>query len=440
MAAKSSIVGKSPVIESVLRLIRIYAASPATVMVTGESGTGKELVAQSLHQQSQRATRPFIPVNCAAIPRDLLESELFGHRKGAFSGAIADRTGRFELANGGTLFLDEIGDMSFDMQSKLLRVLQERVVDPVGGTRQISIDVRVVAATHRDLEAEVTAGRFREDLYYRLNVLPITLPSLRERTEDLPLLAQHFAKLHALPGCPPIVCNADLLDLFARYAWPGNIRELSNLMQRLAILFPSATLGRLDIPEQVLPTRMRALLKEAPTVVSAAARPTSTAVAHAPRHPETAQEAMDLTVAAPTAHTNPSTETTADAGSSDKKGDSASAAPESVLPAPPSRPSTSSTERIAQAQAWNAGQPNPVDDIILIANGRLDFPEEGVALKAQLAEFERKLIHHALTRTQGNISRTAQLLNLQRTTLIQKLNKINREGVDGIEPESSDLL
>ncbi len=440
MAAKSSIVGRSPVIESVLRLIRIYAASPATVLVTGESGTGKELVAQSLHQQSQRATRPFIPVNCAAIPRDLLESELFGHRKGAFSGAIADRTGRFELANGGTLFLDEIGDMSFDMQSKLLRVLQERVVDPVGGTRQISIDVRVVAATHRDLEAEVAAGRFREDLYYRLNVLPITLPSLRERTEDLPLLAKHFAGLHAQPGCAPITCEGDLLELFARYPWPGNIRELSNLMQRLAILFPGAMLRRADIPEQVLPARMRALLKEAPAGDGAVAGAPVMTEAGALPQPQPMAETRVVRRAAPETAESPINRPAPLEPMMDQGAQNLPEAPRPAQISAEVAPGSRNGEPSAPEQAWNAGQPNPIDEIILIANGRLDFPEEGVELKAQLAEFERKLIYHALSRTQGNISRTAQLLNLQRTTLIQKLNKINRDTVDGIEPEPSDLL
>jgi sigma-54 specific flagellar transcriptional regulator A len=440
MAAKASIVGKSPVIESVLRLIRIYAASPATVLVTGESGTGKELVAQSLHQQSQRSTRPFVPVNCAAIPRDLLESELFGHRKGAFSGAIADRTGRFELANGGTLFLDEIGDMSFDMQSKLLRVLQERVVDPVGGTRQISIDVRVVAATHRDLEAEVAAGRFREDLYYRLNVLPITLPSLRERTEDLPLLARHFAHLHAQPGCAPTACNGDLLDLFGRYAWPGNIRELSNLMQRLAILFPGAALSRADIPEQVLPTRMRALLKETPPAGGVTARSGTTADAAEPRPAEPITDSAATSAARAETLGVPTSVAAEHTQALDKANSSAQAASAEATLAGRAGASAGTADPVAATQTWAAGQPNPIDEIILIANGRLDFPEEGVEMKAQLAEFERKLIHHALSRTQGNISRTAQLLNLQRTTLIQKLNKINREAIDGIEPEPSDLL
>ncbi|MEN9768416.1 MAG: Nitrogen assimilation regulatory protein, partial [Pseudomonadota bacterium] len=186
MTVPHPFIGKSPAAQAVRTLIDRVANSQATVLITGESGTGKELVARALHEQSQRHGGNFVPINCAAIPKDLIESELFGHRKGAFTGAMADRVGRFELAHGGTIFLDEIGDLPLDMQVKLLRVLQERQVDPVGGSKPVAIDVRVVAATHRDLEAEIAAGRFREDLYYRLNVLPLHTCPLRERPEDLP--------------------------------------------------------------------------------------------------------------------------------------------------------------------------------------------------------------------------------------------------------------
>jgi sigma-54 specific flagellar transcriptional regulator A len=187
-------IGSSESAQTLRNLIATMANSNATVMITGESGTGKELLARLLHEQSDRCGANFVPINCAAIPKDLLESELFGHRKGSFTGAVADRIGRFELAHGGTIFLDEIGDMSLDMQVKLLRVLQERTVDPIGGTRQVQVDVRVIAATHRDLDTEIEAGRFREDLYYRLNVLPMVTPALRERNTDVPELLTFFAK------------------------------------------------------------------------------------------------------------------------------------------------------------------------------------------------------------------------------------------------------
>ena len=199
MKSPSFFIGTSPIAQALRRLVTTISNSNATVLITGESGTGKELLARSLHEQSDRVGGTFVPINCSAIPKELLESELFGHRKGSFTGAVADRIGRFELAHGGTIFLDEIGDMSLDMQVKLLRVLQERVIDPVGSTRQIPIDVRVIAATHRDLEAEIQAGRFREDLYYRLNVLPVVTPPLRERPEDIAELLRFYAEHYKLP-------------------------------------------------------------------------------------------------------------------------------------------------------------------------------------------------------------------------------------------------
>ena len=193
MKTPTHYIGTSPSAQALRDLVATMANSSATVMITGESGSGKELLARLLHEQSDRCGANFVPINCAAIPKDLLESELFGHRKGAFTCAVADRVGRFELAHGGTIFLDEIGDMSLDMQVKLLRVLQERTVDPIGGTRQVQVDVRVIAATHRDLDNEIEAGRFREDLYYRLNVLPMVTPALRERNTDVPELLTFFA-------------------------------------------------------------------------------------------------------------------------------------------------------------------------------------------------------------------------------------------------------
>ena len=187
-------IGESDAIRAIRDLLPVVAASSSTVLITGESGTGKEIVARSLHDLSHRANANFVPINCAAIPKDLIESELFGHRTGAFTGAVTDRVGRFELAHNGSIFLDEIGDLPLELQVKLLRVLQERVIDPVGGTKPVPIDVRVIAATHRDLEAEIAAGRFREDLYYRLNVLPLNTPPLRERATDVPLLLQFFER------------------------------------------------------------------------------------------------------------------------------------------------------------------------------------------------------------------------------------------------------
>ena len=355
-----SYLGASPAAQSVRDLIARVAASPSTVMITGESGTGKEVVARSLHDLSPRRNAHFVPVNCAAIPKDLLESELFGHRKGAFTGASSDRVGRFELAHGGTLFLDEIGDMSLDMQVKLLRVLQERSVDPVGGLRPVPVDVRVVAATHRDLESEIAAGRFREDLYYRLNVLPVHTPPLRERAEDIPVLLGHFAKRHAQTGHKPIQFAEDFLRLMTTYPWPGNVRELGNLVDRFSVLFAGQRLELSTVPASLMPKTMAAMLAEMGV--------------NSP-----------LSVGAAT--------------------------PEAVLNSP--------------EDLWSPSEDpvSNVEDIIMLAQGLPALPVDGLSLKDHLAEIEKELILQALERTEGNVSQTARLLNLQRTTLIEKLNK-----------------
>ena len=243
----SAILGLSEPMVSLRKLIDCLAPSAATALITGESGTGKELVAQALHQGSDREGGPFVPVNCGAIPRELIESELFGHRKGSFTGALSDRLGRFELAHGGTLFLDEIGDLPSDMQVKLLRVLQERAVLPVGASKEVPIDVRVIAATHKNLEDEVKQGRFREDLYYRINVLPIATTPLRERGEDIVDLLKHYANHHAQGSHVPLSFTSRMLDLLSAYDWPGNVRELSNLMDRLSTLFPGQQIGRAHV-------------------------------------------------------------------------------------------------------------------------------------------------------------------------------------------------
>ena len=226
MSKLTSIVGSSREINELRALIEVVGPSGSTVLILGDSGTGKELVAKALHSCSERADGPFIPVNCGAIPRELLESELFGHRKGSFTGAISDRKGRFELANGGTLFLDEIGDMSMDLQVKLLRVLQERIIDPVGSTQSTNIDVRVVAATHKNIEKLIQQGDFREDLFYRLNVMPMEIKALQERREDIPMLFEHFAKHHAKAGQPPITMMSGSMQLLIQYDWPGNVHEI----------------------------------------------------------------------------------------------------------------------------------------------------------------------------------------------------------------------
>ncbi|MFQ2080334.1 sigma-54 dependent transcriptional regulator [Aeromonas veronii] len=242
------LVGKGKGIQEVRRLISQVAETDANVLILGESGTGKEVVARAIHELSSRSSGPFVPINCGAIPAELLESELFGHEKGAFTGAIAARRGRFELAQGGTLFLDEIGDMPLPMQVKLLRVLQERQFDRVGGGKAVQADVRVIAATHRDLEAMIRTQAFREDLYYRLNVFPIETPPLRDRADDIPLLLQELLNRHAEQHKGIIRLTQRAMESLMQYPWPGNVRELSNLIERLLILYPNQIVDVADLP------------------------------------------------------------------------------------------------------------------------------------------------------------------------------------------------
>ncbi len=247
---RQRLTGSSSRIRKVRALIERVAEFDTNVLVTGESGTGKELVARTVHDLSDRAGRPFVPINCGAIPPDLLESELFGHEKGAFTGAVSDRIGRFELAEGGTLFLDEIGDMSLPMQVKLLRVLQERTFERVGSNETRSCNVRIIAATHRDLPSMAAEGSFREDLFYRLNVFPIDMPPLCKRAADLPQLLEELLVQHQ-PGTENTLrLTPAALDALARYPWPGNIRELGNLVERLAIMFPEGEIDLADLPQK----------------------------------------------------------------------------------------------------------------------------------------------------------------------------------------------
>ena len=243
-----NIIGQSKVIQDLFRVIDKVAPSAATVLLLGESGTGKELVARALHQASPRANEPFLKVNCAALPENLLESELLGHEKGAFTGAIATKNGRFELAHGGTLFLDEVGEMPLALQAKLLRVLQERQFERLGGTRTITVDVRLIAATNRNLEKETLNGNFRSDLYYRLNVVPIILPPLRERQEDIGVLIDHFLCESNLKNDRQIKFSREALDFLLDYHWPGNVRELQNLVERMVIMADTERIRMADLP------------------------------------------------------------------------------------------------------------------------------------------------------------------------------------------------
>ena len=248
-----NIVGTSEKMQKIFGLIDKVASTDSTVLILGESGTGKELVARALHYNSMRSANAFIPVNCGAIPEELLESELFGHEKGAFTGAFRTRIGRFELACGGSIFLDEISEMSPNLQVKLLRVIQEREFERVGGIKTIRADVRIIAATNKNLEEEVAEGRFREDLYYRLNVIPIHLPPLREKTDDIPLLIKHFLEKYSEGKSPKKVeFSKKAITALMRYRWPGNVRELENLVERMVVLSDSAIIDVADLPEKVL--------------------------------------------------------------------------------------------------------------------------------------------------------------------------------------------
>ncbi|HKJ76279.1 MAG TPA: sigma-54 dependent transcriptional regulator [Gammaproteobacteria bacterium] len=329
-----SLVGTSVGMREVRRLVAQVAGTDANVLVLGESGTGKEVIARGLHQLSERQNRAFVPLNCGAIPGELLESELFGHEKGAFTGAISARQGRFELADGGTLFLDEIGDMPLPMQVKLLRVLQERVFERVGSSKHIAADVRVVAATHRNLEENIADGSFREDLFYRLNVFPIEVPPLRERTADIPLLVNEFVRRLDREGRGKVRLTAGAMASLCHYPWPGNVRELANLMERLVIMYPEATVDVRDLPEKF----------QAEDVDSI----------EVPEMPEPAEPAGE--------------------------------APGAV--------------------AASAG-----------------FPEEGLDLRAHLADMEMQLIENALDQADGVVAHAAKLLKTRRTTLVEKMRK-----------------
>jgi sigma-54 specific flagellar transcriptional regulator A len=362
-------VGDSDAIKAIRNLLPVVAASNSTVLITGESGTGKEIVARSLHELSPRAGANFVPINCAAIPKDLIESELVGHKKGAFTGAVTDRVGRFELAHNGSIFLDEIGDLPLELQVKLLRVLQERVVDPVGGTRPVAVDVRVIAATHRDLEAEIAAGRFREDLYYRLNVLPLNTPPLRERSEDVPTLLTFFAKHHAAPGEVPISFGQDFMEALKAYSWPGNVRELSNLIDRFSTLFAGQRLELRNFASSLLPKGLAAL-----------------------------KAVSDQ---------NPSLPLEFDESA--------------VLLGNQDNPSAGGI--FDEAEEDEPALKTEVETMTFLSEGLPVLPPEGLSLKHRLAEIERDLIAQALSRTKGNVSQTARILNVQRTTLIEKIQK-----------------
>tara|TARA_B100001094_G_C18196108_1_gene811134 strand:- start:15575 stop:17017 length:1443 start_codon:yes stop_codon:yes gene_type:complete len=339
---EAKLVGKSAPIEFVRRLICQVAPTQANVLILGDSGTGKEVVARYIHEFSTRSNGPFVPVNCGAIPSELLESELFGHEKGAFTGALSTRKGRFELAHGGTLFLDEIGDMPLSMQVKLLRVLQEMMFERVGGNKAITVDVRVIAATHRNLEDMISQGDFREDLFYRLNVFPIEMPALRDRKEDIPLLLELIVERLVQDGRSPIYVGKSAMNALMQHTWSGNVRELANLIERLMILYPHGQIEYADLPLKYVQYR------------------------------------------------------------------------------DPSSQDMLATDEVLESDVLqDILHQGETHDVLLCK----DFPEEGINLKETLADFEIKMIHQALEKQQGVVSRAASLLGVRRTTLVEKMRK-----------------
>ena len=332
-----SIIGESKPIRDVFDVVARAAGSQSTVMIYGESGTGKELIARALHMNSPRASKPFIAVNCGAIPHELLESELFGYEKGSFTGAVNTRIGRMELANQGTIFFDEIGDMPTSLQVKLLRVLAERKIDRIGSTKPIPIDIRVITATHRNLEESIKEGSFREDLFYRLNIIPINLPPLRERKTDIPLLADHFLKQFNKTAIPKTISD-EAMQFLVNYSWPGNIRELANFIERMVVLSIGSTITPRDLPEKVL-------------------------------------------------------------GDTPK-------------------------EKWQPLEEDEEGNPAQILQQSLRQSFHVGIPEEGINLKKTVEEFEKELLLEALEKTGWVKNKAANLLGLNRTTLVEKLKKM----------------
>jgi sigma-54 specific flagellar transcriptional regulator A len=361
--------GTSAPIREVISLIRQVAGHDSTVLVLGESGTGKEVCARAIHDLSPRRNRPFVAVNCGAIPADLLESELFGHERGAFTGAVSARKGRFEIAEGGTLFLDEIGDMSPTMQVKLLRVLQERVFERVGNQTPMKCNVRIIAATHRNLEDSIQRATFREDLFHRLNVFPIEMPALRSRIEDLPLLVRDCIALNLQEGRGRVQLSPRALGALALCQWTGNVRELGNLIERLSIVCAGRTVEVRDLPPKYRPPVDWTL--EVETLQLPAPAPAEEHDAHlSEEHALSVLEEVELERA----------------------------------------------ERKETANKASAG------------DALATLPEDGLDLREHLLTIERQLIEQALQRSRGTVAKAARLLNLRRTTLVEKMRKLGMGG------------
>jgi sigma-54 specific flagellar transcriptional regulator A len=387
--------GTSAAIRDVIALIRQVAAFDSTALVLGESGTGKEVVARAIHDLSPRRGRPFVAVNCGAIPADLLESELFGHEKGSFTGAIAARKGRFEIAEGGTLFLDEIGDMSPSMQVKLLRVLQERVFERVGNHASIRCNVRIIAATHRNLEDSIARGTFREDLFHRINVFPIEMPPLRSRSEDIPLLIRDFVAHNASEGRGRLQLSQRALAALALHSWSGNVRELGNLVERLSIVCSNRVVEVRDLPPKYRPPEDWTLEVKAldSTLCISALEDASQSIA--------VEEEVQLS----------------DEGAL------------TVLESEAFEPQPLEPSRLAPT-AIEAATLDPFAALTIL-------PQEGLDLRAHLLSIERRLVEQALERSNGTVAHAARLLNLRRTTLVEKLRKLGMAS-DAMEVATED--
>ena len=368
------IIGQSTTLKEVFRTLAKVAPTDSTVLVTGESGTGKELLVRALHDNSLRADKPFVPINCGAIPRDLLESELFGHEKGAFTSAIKTRSGRFEVADGGTVFLDEIGEMDLTLQVKILRVLQEKEIERVGGSGVKKVDVRIVAATNRNLETEVTAGRFREDLYYRLNVIPLHLPALRERGNDIVLLVEYFLKNFCKKrGRSHLSVSPEARKALLAYAWPGNIRELENFMERMSILCEGPVVELADLPIKIIDT-----VGDVHGLPDAPINTPELAVAESRTVPSSTYSPVD----------------------------------ERAFLTGASRSDVSTTVGPHFGFIW------PTLEVL---------EQKGMDLKIFLDTVEERLLAEALQRADGVKNQAAEILGIKRTTLIEKLKKRNMD-------------
>ena len=375
----SYIVGQSAALKKVFKLVDKVASTDSTVMIHGESGTGKELLVRAIHSNSSRRDKPLIPVNCGAIPEELLEAELFGHEKGAFTNAIRTRIGRFEMANEGTIFLDEIGDMSSKLQVKLLRVLQEHEIERVGGDKIIPVDIRVLTATHVDLSKAVEEGRFREDLYYRLNVIPVTMPPLRNRLEDVPLLVNYFLKrLRETRNSEVSGIDQEVLNRFLSYSWPGNVRELENLMERMVTLADEPILTAVDLPAKLVAATEGIVPPELPTM-----------------NPAFAFELQEFPP---------------DVGGADEFSENEpkpQATPALLTPLP------LEVEPSIKLASFSQVPPSP----------GLPFPPEGLDFNALVSAYEEQLIRGALEVAGGVKNQAAKLLGLNRTTLVEKMRK-----------------